>query len=365
MPSTALIDINALLEPISEASAVGEDIRADLAPTSPYSIIKGARNAARAAERNSMFDGGSTEAIENWNKIFELAPKILTTKAKDLEIACWYTEALVRKAGFQGLRDGFTLVKRLIEQYWDDDLFPVPDEDGLETRVAPITGLNGEGADGVLLTPIRSANITDDIPPGPFSLWQYKQAVDINRISDEDNRAEQISKVGFSMEDIETAVEQSSPAFFIDLRDDVNDCLTEYRDISNLLTQYCGSHDAPPTSKIINLLEETLSAINHIAKHKFPVDVVSEESTIEGVDPQTGAAVPKGAISSRDEAFRQLHVISEFFRKTEPHSPISYVIDKAVKWGDLSLDQLMDELIPDNSSRVTYSSLTGVRSNDE
>lgn len=368
MPSPALIDINAFLEPISEESAVGEDIRGDLSPTSLYSTIKDARNAARSAERNSMFDGTSTEAIENWNKILDLAPQILTSTAKDLEIACWYTEALVRKCGFQGLRDGFTLIKRLIEQYWDDDLYPVPDEDGLETRVAPITGLNGEGADGVLLTPIRSTHITDDIPPGPFSLWQYKQAVDINRISDEDNRTEQISKVGFSMEDIESAVEQSSPAFFVDLRDDIKDCLTEFKDISDLLTQYCGNHDAPPTSKIIGLLEETLSAVNHIAKHKFPIDAMNDDLNVSegaGSDLSGNSSMPTGSVSNRDEAFRQLQVIADFFRRTEPHSPISYVLSKAIKWGDMPLEQLMDELIPDSSSRYTYSTLTGVRTNDE
>lgn len=364
MPSPALIDINALLEPISEDSAVGVDIRADSSPTSVYATVKDARNSARTEERNSMFDGGSTAAIENWNKVLELAPKILTTTAKDLEIACWFTEALVRKSGFQGLREGFALIKDLIDKYWDDDLYPIPDEDGIETRVAPITGLNGEGAEGVLLAPIRSSHITEDIAPGPFSLWQYKQAVDIKRISDEDNRAEQANKVGFSMDDIESAVDQSSADFFIDLRDDVNGCLTEYKDISDLLTLHCGSHDAPPTSQIINLLEETLSAINYVAKHKFPIEVISEEE-IDGVSTPSGSALPKGSITNRAEAFRQLSIISDFFRKTEPHSPISHLIDKAVKWGDLSLEQLMNELIPDSSSRFTYSSLTGVRSEDE
>lgn len=369
MPSPALVDIHSLVEPITAENAVGEDLRDDASPSSLYSIIRDARRAARAAERNSMFDGGSTEANENWQKVLELAPQVLAKHSKDIEIACWYTEALIRKSGFQGLRDGFTLIKRLIEQYWDDDLYPVPDEDGLETRVAPITGLNGEGAEGVLLTPIRSTRITENIPPGPFTLWQYKQALDIKRIQDDGLRAEQASKIGFSIEDIENVVEQSSQAFFIDLRDDLQDCLTEYREISELLNNYCGSQVAPPTSKIIEILEDTLSAINHIAKHKFPVEA-SNESEINLADTDTSGVSSKttiiaGPIKTREDAFRQLNTISDFFRRTEPHSPISYVIDKAVKWGDMSLSELMNELIPDNSSRQTYSSLTGVRTNED
>ncbi len=364
MASPALIDINTLLEPISEESAAGEDIRNDPSPTSMYSMTKDARNSARAAERNSMFDGGSTEAIENWNKITELAPKILASEAKDIEIACWYTEALIRKAGFQGLRDGFSLIRQLIEQYWDDGLYPVPDEDGVETRVGSIAGLNGEGTEGVLLAPIRSTHITDDVQPGPFSLWQYKQAIDIKRISDSDRRAEQASKIGFSMDDIERAVEQSSTTYFVDLRDDVCESITEYRNINNLLNSHCGNQHAPPTGKIIELLEETLSAINHIAKHKLPTEIVSKESELSPEQTQPNSATPGTSLNSRDEAFRQLATISDFFRRTEPHSPISYILEKAVKWGDMSLDELMNELIPDTSSRTTYSSLTGVQIDD-
>lgn len=366
MPSEALIDINALLAPISEASAVGKDIREDPSPTSSYSLIKDARSSARAAERNSMFDGGSTEASENWQKILDLAPKILTKASKDLEVACWYTEALVRKAGFRGLRDGFTLLKRLIENYWDEDLYPLPDEDGIETRVASITGLNGEGSDGVLLAPIRSIHITEDHPPGPFSFWQYKQALDVKRISDDATRSDQASKIGFTLEDITNVVELSSQEFYVNLRDDITACLNEFRAISEMLSKLCGNQDAPPTSKITGLLSDTLSTINHVAKLKFPVDISAEESSDDMTEDTSGSGTSgKGPIKNRTEAIRQLHRISEFFRKTEPHSPISYVIEKAVKWGDMTLPELISELIPDSSSRHTYSSLTGVTTNDD
>ena len=80
---------------------------------------------------------------------------------------------------------------------------------------------------------------------------------------------------------------------------------------------------------------------------------------------EQAASIPAGPITSREEAIRQLNNISSFFRQTEPHSPISYVIDKAVKWGDMSLSELISELIPDSSSRETYSSLTGVNANEE
>ena len=57
MSSEAIIDISSLLEPVSDDSPVGEDIRENSSPSSAYYTIKDARNSARAAERNSMFDG--------------------------------------------------------------------------------------------------------------------------------------------------------------------------------------------------------------------------------------------------------------------------------------------------------------------
>jgi len=277
MASPEIVDINSLLEPISEDNPAGSDIREDSSPTSPFYAIKDARNAARAAERNSLFDGGSSEADENWRKIMELAPDILKNNAKDLEIASWYTEALVRRYGFQGLRDGFTLLRGLIENYWDD-LYPMPDEDGLETRVAPLIGLNGEGAEGVLIAPIRNAPITEGTSTGPYNFWQYQQALDVQKITDEEQRAEKAAKVGFSIEDIEKAVAESSDSFYVDLLHDLEHCIDEYSKASDMLDQHCGIHEAPPTSNILGVLKDCLGAVKHIGKHKLPT--VEEETEV-------------------------------------------------------------------------------------
>jgi type VI secretion system protein ImpA len=373
MPSPSIINISALISPISSESTIGDDIRLSSSYDSNYSKIKDARRAARDAERNNLFDGDTIDAQENWHKIYILAPKVIAEESKDLEIACWLTEALVRKSGFQGLRDGFTLIRQLIESYWDDGLYPSEDEDGIETRVAPVAGLNGEGADGVLLSPIRNSFITEDVSAGQFNLWQYKQAVDISRMSDERNQSAQIEKVGFCLEDIEKAVAQSSTEYYAELFEDIEICLMEYRAINALLTELCGTYDAPPTSKIIELIEDAKSALNHIAKLKLPVintEIIVEENddSLDASQKNTTNSVTTTSVStalnSRDDAFKQLDTIAEYFRKTEPHSPISYILTKAIKWGNMPLEELMKELIPDSSSRDVYGSLTGVSVDD-
>ena len=364
MPSPVLVELDSLTAPFDGDSAVGADLRNDPSPTSDYSRLRDARKSARAAERSTLFDGNNSAADEHWRTVLELSSTILKNDSKDLEIACWYTEALVRKAGFRGLRDGFILIRQLVENYWSE-VYPHPDEDGIATRVAALTGLNGEGAEGVLIAPMRSVPITEGSDPGPFSYWQYKQALDAQRMTDDDARADINAKNGFSIDDIQRAVELSSQTFYVDLRDDVRDALNEYKRISQILDEHCGIHESPPTSNITNTLTEILGAISHIARLKLPQESSEEDMSVESAGSETDATIGTRAVKTRDEAFRQLAQISQYFRETEPHSPISYVLEKAVKWGNMSLGELIQELIPDSGSRNTYSSLTGVKTGED
>ncbi len=364
-----IIDVENLLQPISEEAPVGNDIRDDTSPTSIYYAIKDARKSARAAERSNLFDGDSTEASAHWRKVAQLAPDILQNNTKDLEIASWYTEALIRQHGFNGLKNGFQLIKGLIDQYWED-LYPLPDEDGIETRVAPLTGLNGEGAEGVLITPIRNVFITQGSEPGPFSFWMYQQALDVDKIIDDKARKDKAAKLDFNLDDIKNNVIQSSEAFYIDMHNDINTAILIYREISLQLDENCGAADSPPTSNIINILEECLGTVKHIGKDKFPVEIEQPIENEENELTDSGELTEQtqstsGPIKNRNDAFKKLTELSDFFRKTEPHSPISYILERAVKWGEMPLNDLILELIPDAAARGVYGSLTGIKTEDK
>lgn len=369
MASPDIIDLAKLLAPISEESPAGKDIRKDSSPLSKYQTIKSARAAARSAERNSVHDGDSSEADEHWRKILALAPEILVNQSKDLEIASWFTEALIRRHGFQGLRDAFRLIKGLVENYWDN-LYPMPDadEDGENARTAPLSGLNGEGAAGVLIPPIKKVPLTEGHHPGPFSLWQYQMALEAQRTPDEKARAKKIEALGYSLANIEQAINDSSDEFFINQLDDLSEAIEIYKTTGILLDERCGADNAPSTRHIIDALEECRGALNHLGKDKLPVPVV-DEPLPEGITPSASnvgqASMAAGVINSREAAFKQLLEISKFFRKTEPHSPVSYVLEKAIKWGNMPLNELIAELITEPSSLKRYSELTGVENNED
>ncbi len=367
MLNTTAMDTEGLLLPISpfdspagsSANTTASDPRHDISVDSLYQRLKFARNAARAAERSQLFSEPGPDSSGHWRTVVELTPVFFATVAKDLEVACWYTEALLREQGLSGLSCGFRLILGLLDQYWES-LYPLPDEDGLETRIAPLAGLNGEGTEGVLIAPVRNTLITQGRTLGPFSYWDYYQANEAARIPDEKGRLARISKLGYSLESVEQAARESDTGFYVGIRNDLENCLTLFSEIGRRLTEYCGPLDAPPTRNVLNVLEECLAAVTVLGGDRFPTapTPLSEPLPEEVCDPQM--ATPPPLACAREQALQQILVLADYFRRTEPHSPLSYLLAKAAAWGDLPLHELMKELITDPASLKHYSAMTGL-----
>ncbi|MGH1373714.1 MAG: type VI secretion system protein TssA [Cellvibrionaceae bacterium] len=371
MPFEKIIDVESLLTAISDDNPTGEDIREDRSPTSDYYSIKDARNNARAAERSSMFDE-DVDLITPWRAVMDIAPQILRTKSKDLEVASWYTEALIRLHGISGLRDGFLLINGLINTHWEN-LYPHPDEDGLETKVAPITGLNGDGGDGTLMAPIRNAALTVEGDYGSFNLWQYQKARDNDKIADEDEKAIRIENLGFSLQDIEQTIESSETQFYVDMIDTLQETVDTYKAFNAALKTYCGN-DAPPYTNLTKLIEEVLRSVRFLSKAKLEAmqaqppeaeatDQSDEQSPGSAIFSQAvaGPLVASGAIQSREDALKRLQDVADYFRQNEPHTPIAPGIERLIDWGRMTVAELMMELLPEDHSRSAFSQLTGVK----
>ncbi|MFV8783883.1 type VI secretion system protein TssA [Microbulbifer sp. SA54] len=369
-----LIDIEALAVAIPGENPQGKDIRSDRSPTSDYYTIKDARNSARAAERSALFDESDADLLAPWRSVAKNAEKILAQTSKDLEVASWYTEALIRLHGVAGLRDGFSLIERLITDHWDG-LYPEPDEDGIETKVAPLAGLNGDGADGTLLMPIRNAEITPEGDYGGFSYFQYQQARDAEKIADEDARAARIETLGYGMPDVENCINGADPQWAESLVATLEETADSYRNINQLLREKCGQ-DAPPSSSISSLLDELLRTARFIYKEKLEsLAVASDDEQGQSSDPDGGEvhasgvpaektrvlSVPTGEITSREDALKLLEKAAKYFRTYEPHTPLAPGLERLVGWGRMTVAELMAELLPDDQSRSIYSQLTGVK----
>jgi hypothetical protein len=57
-----------------------------------------------------------------------------------------------------------------------------------------------------------------------------------------------------------------------------------------------------------------------------------------------------GAITTRKEAIAQLRRVADYFRRTEPHSPVAYLADKAARWGEMPLHVWLKRVIKDDAT---------------
>jgi type VI secretion system protein ImpA len=75
-----------------------------------------------------------------------------------------------------------------------------------------------------------------------------------------------------------------------------------------------------------------------------------------------GESAPSSApLGSREEALRSLAAIAEFFRRTEPLSPLSYTVQEAVRRARMSWPELLEEIVPDMSLRAQILISLGIR----
>jgi type VI secretion system protein ImpA len=73
---------------------------------------------------------------------------------------------------------------------------------------------------------------------------------------------------------------------------------------------------------------------------------------------------PPGAIHTRADAIAQLRAVAEFFRRTEPHSPVSYFADKAANAGEQDLHEWLRSVVKDPGSLSHIEELLGVKPQD-
>jgi type VI secretion system protein ImpA len=76
--------------------------------------------------------------------------------------------------------------------------------------------------------------------------------------------------------------------------------------------------------------------------------------------PAQEGGVIGGPLRTRAEALQQLRAVADFFRHTEPHSPVAYLADRAAQWGDMPLHDWLRAVVKDQAVLATMQELLGV-----
>src|SRR3546814_651452 len=85
----------------------------------------------------------------------------------------------------------------------------------------------------------------------------------------------------------------------------------------------------------------------------------------EGGDGASAGAFNLGGgdAANKAAAIRALGEIAAWFKRVEPHSPVSFLLERAVLWSDTPLDQWLAEVVPDESTLAGIRSRIGLPNN--
>lgn len=356
-------DLEALLAPIAGDAPQGIDIREDFAAASPYNRLRDARSEARDAERAA--DAGDTDVRDPsplWRTVRELALQTLTEASKDLEVAAWATEALVRSHGLTGLTAGAQLIAGLAERYWDG-LFPLPDDYGMETRVAPVTGLNGRDGNGSLIQPLYKLVLFNRADGTPIAYYQYRQSEQLGTLEAE-RRQQRIEAGAIPLDELDRDARAAGQQHFATLRSEARSAHDAWQAMAAIVDGKAGA-DGPSTTAVRDLINGISDVLARYAPAETAADAAASEAT-EVLAPAAGGgfagvSTAPGRAASREDALRALGEIANFFRKTEPHSPLSYTLDEAVRRGRMTWPELLDEVVADTETRNGILTRLGIR----
>lgn len=358
-----LLDVESLLLPISEGNPAGSDPRLDVTPRSLYFRLRDARSEARAAERvadnDPAADAGGTR---HWLTVRELSVEALAGTGKDIEIAAWLTESLVRTDGLAGLMAGARLIAGLASRYWNDGLFPTPDEDGVAGRVAPVAGLNGEGGNGTLLQPLRKLVLFDRADGTPLTYWRFEQAEEAE-VLDQARKAQRLAAGVLPLAELEAEAKSIGRDRLAALHGDVVRAIEAWRGMDQALTE-AAQADSPPTGRVQELLDKLRRTAERYAPPSAePVPEAAEAAPEEVEAPAGGepARAPADRAVTREEMLQQISRIAAYFRANEPHSPLSYTLEDAVRRARMGLPELLKEMMPEAVARASVLSGLGIR----
>jgi type VI secretion system protein ImpA len=354
--------VAALIAPLDWDAAAGVDLRRDTSPSSLYFRLRDARSQGRAAERAAEYepevvDGGG----QAWSEVGKLASEALAHRSKDLEIASWLTESLVRSDGLRGLAAGARVLAGLVGGFWDTGLHPQPDEDDFEGRLAAVAGLSGGDSNGTLLQPLRKIALFERGDGTPLTVWQFEQAEDLAGLAHAGKQGLRRAAEVPALAEIEGEAQAGGRASLAEVGQQAEAALGDWQDLEAALDKVAG-RDTPPMRRVSDLLQKILRiSLRYAPRLELPA-VVQPDETLP-VGPANQAAAVAHAPSEhpdREALLQEISRIAALFRLREPNSPLSYTLDNAVRRARLAWPELLREMLPEMAPRAAVLSGLGI-----
>jgi type VI secretion system protein ImpA len=341
------IDLDALLSPISDTQPCGEDMQF----SGEFDTIRDMRRSD-----DPTLDQGvwvRDLKVANYLGVRQLSTQLLATRTKDIRLCGWLTEAYARLDGFAGMAAGLECTGAISERFWEG-IYPLADGDDQDERIGNINWLLKQIEElGATLPLVK----TEDKSLGRRVI----EAARASQSNEQDDERRQ------QAEEVQAAIQKMAGPQVLSQIAAIQGALTQLEALQTLLDVRLGD-DGPSFSSARQSLQDTEHLLKRIAKEKglvSPTEATDHTSTTDhasdnsATQAHTPHAAP-GVLTNRNQALAQLRAVSEFFRRTEPHSPVAYLAEKAARWGEVPLHQWLRTVVKDPQVLGNLEELLGV-----
>ena len=326
MSNEPLIAFEELLAPIPGDDPAGESV-----PFGVRAELEEARKEIDLADFGPNDPLRPTEAKKaDWKGIVRTTTKALTTQSKDLLVAARLTEALVKLHGYAGLADGLTLLRRLMDECWDR-IQPTIEDGDLDVRAGPFNWIGDDG---------RGARFPHTLRTVPLYSFDG-EAVSLRdwRLIQEGKNKGKVSR-----ETYDKAIAAATREHCQKLVEDLDRSAVEVTELNRVLSARLGA-SAPGLNDIRTALSEALILTREVLQRKGGAAVPASELPATGDGTGPTADGPQNAMATREDVYKRLTEAANQLEKMEPHSPVPYIVRRAVALGSLPFPELMKVLV--------------------
>jgi type VI secretion system protein ImpA len=332
MPSPPTIDINSLLQPIA-----GDD---------PSGVpLPGEPTRKKLDEFREEFDPNDLDPSDprrndptvekktpNWQAVIDLGEETLKDTSKSLLVAVRMTEALTMKHGLKGARDGWRLLRRMTEECWDRLQPKIEEPDDVEIRAGMFNWLDD---------PLRSALYPNKLRAVPI-VSNGSLAISFFASRGIGGKAPEVGT-----DQVSAAARAADPQQVQNTLDDVTEAIEELNLLGKLLDEKMPGDIAPSFADVRKALEDCQTVAQWVRQENVGAGGGLAADGEAAGQPVAGGGVATTGALSRDAAYDQLKRVAEMLERMEPHSPVPYLIRRAVELRTIKFPDLVEELTKD------------------
>ncbi|MEQ8791066.1 MAG: type VI secretion system protein TssA [Pirellulaceae bacterium] len=324
-----------------------DDLLAPLAGDNPagdpkayiYGLHEQLDELGREDDADDYDDATRPETLKkaDWPGVADAARRALREQTKDLRVACHLIEAQTRIEGFAGLRSGLALLEQLVRQCWDR-LNPPLDNDDPESRSAPLSNMLDDPIRGLCFPNlVRAVPLLGDAKHG-CSTAEWEKLL--------------VSKSPEDQQRLDAVVSSSDAERLARTIAETEGCLQSLQSLQSALAEHLG--DAAPGFVYLRQAIEECGGLASQVRRQIAGESheQSEQPAPSGGAHDADAAPRTGKDSetqTRLQAYQQIDAAAEVLRRLEPHSPVPYLVKRAVKLGRMPFPTLIKQLVREES----------------